>query len=472
MSNRLAWVLAVSLVAGAAACGAVSADADADPDPLEPDASVPGSDGGDAEPDAQTTGVASVTVHGESGKVEQGVSVVFHHADGTVVQKLFTNVQGRASSVVDAGDLVSVVRTTSQGTLQVVTFLGVKPGDELHSGDPHSRVTTGMYGTLTVSGVVYPGASSFYIDAGCFDGPALDEAGVATLDLYDGCHAPTGTVPLLVQARDANGLPIAYTSRPALAAGGAGHVTILPSEWRTDFASAAITVTNTPTKVTVYPSVFVDNAPGLETFDFHPLVAGNPQPGDNVNATVVVPKNLGNGHDHAVEEYVYSGNDRTFRLLAGRQSGVLPAALSIDGARFLPYLTGRSATGTGDAARPRLAWTSEGALDLVDGGVVHTAWYDGLAQRSHEWNFVVPPGTTGVQLPALPDSLASWRPTVDATPDAPALYFVESNAIDGYDFFRQHVGAYINYQTGRTMLPLLPLGDGDLRVTSIDIAGS
>ncbi len=467
--NHPAWLLlTVPLVAGA--CGNVSADADAGPD--RPDARV--SDDGHAadQPDAQTTGIVSVTVYNESGSLEQGASVVFHHGDGTVVQKLSTDAHGIASSVVDAGDLVSVVRTTNQGGRQVMTFLGVKPGDQLRSGDPHIRVNASMYGTLMVSGVVYAGASGFSVDAGCFDGAALDENGVATLPLFDGCHDPAGTVPLYVQARDSVGRPLAYATRPALMSGGTGSVAIAASEWRTDFASAVISIVHAPTKVTVYPTVFVDNAPGLEVFEFNPQVAGSPQPGDNVNATVVVPRNLGTGYDHSVEEVVYTGNDQTFRLLAARKTGALPASISIDGARFLPYLTGRAAVGTGDAARPRLTWTSEAALDSVDGGMVHTSWYDPVAQASQEWILVVPPGTTSVQLPALPDSLAAWRPGVDASPEAPALYFVEASAIAGYDFFRQHVGTFIFYQTGRTFLPLMPLGEGDLRVTSIDIAGS
>jgi hypothetical protein len=34
------------------------------------------------------------------------------------------------------------------------------------------------------------------------------------------------------------------------------------------------------------------------------------------------------------------------------------------------------------------------------------------------------------------------------------------------------VGAFVHYQTARTLLPLLPPGVGDLRVTAIAIAGS
>jgi hypothetical protein len=465
----LVWTLGLSL----AACGKVAAEADAGPLADPADAHLDGDGSVTAPPDAQTTGIASVTVFDEAGAREPGASVVFQHADGTVVQKLATDAHGRASAIVDAGDLVSVVRMTHQGSRQVVTFVGVAPGDELESGDPGHREGATMYGTLTVSGVVYPGASGFGVDAGCFDSASIDESGVATLPLYDdGCHDPARSLPLYVLARDSLGNPMAYATRPALASGASASLALAASDWRTDFTSSVISVVNTPTQVTVYPSIFIDNAPGREIFELYPHVAGSPQPGDNVNATVVLPRDLGTGHDHSVEELIYSGNDQTLRLLAGRHTGGLPPTLIIDGERFLPRLTGRATMGTGDAARPRLTWTSEASLDDVDGGVVHTGWYDAAAETSHEWILVVPPGTTGVQLPALPESLAAWRPGVDATPDAPALYFVDAGAEGGYGFFRQHVGTFIFYQTGRTLLPLLPPGEGELRVTSIDIAGS
>jgi hypothetical protein len=473
----LASTLALAALAALAACGQVAADGPdahvADPADAHLDGDGAVTTEPDAQADAQTTGVASVTVYGENGFTEPGVAVVFHHADGTVVQKLSTDAHGRASAIVDRGDLVSVARTSAQGARQVVTFVGVAPGDELRAGDPGFRASPTPYGTLIVSGIVYPGASSFGVDAGCYDSASLDESGVATLPLYDdGCHAPAATLPLYVQARDGLGNPLAYATRPALAGGGDGAVTLVASDWHTDFASSVISVVNTPTQQTVYPAVFVDNLPGREIFEFPTHVAGSPQPGENVNATVVLPRHLGTGFAHAVTEQLYSGNDQTIRLLAERHASGLPPTLLVDAGRFLPRLLGRALVGTGDAARPRLTWIGEAGLEDADGGVVHTSWYDAAAETSHEWILVVPPGATGVQLPALPESLAAWRPTADAAPDAPALYFVDTTAAGGYDAFRQRVGTYVYYQTARTLLPLLPAGEGELRVTSIDIAGS
>jgi hypothetical protein len=417
--------------------------------------------------------VASVTVFDEDGAREPFTSVVFQHADGTLVQKLTTDAQGRASAIVDAGDLVSVVRTPRPGALQVVSFVGVGPGDELTSGDPRRRDNPSQYGTLTVSGVAYPGASSFAVAAGCDDPASLDEAGVATVSLYDGgCHDPAGTLPLYVEARDGLGNPLAYATRPALASGGDGAVALAPSDWHTDFTSSVISVINTADAGPVYPSVFIDNAPGGEVFELAPHVAGSPQPGDTVNATVVLPRHLGTGFDDGVQELLYRGNDQTLRVLLERHDTGLPATGFLDASRFLPRLNGRALVGTGDAARPRLGWTSEASLADTDGGVVRTSWYDGATQSSHEWILIVPPGATSVQLPALPDSLAAWRPGVDAAPEAPSVYFVGVSAASGYDRFRQRVGAYIYYQTARTLLPLLPAGPGELRFTSIDIAGS
>ena len=466
MSNRLA-VVCVGLTI-ASGCGAVSSDTDADPN--RPDAKRADDGGIVDEPDAQTTGLLTVTVYNEYGSGDTSASVVFQKADGTVVQRLPTDANGEATSTVDAGDLVTVARINYNGDNELFTFVGVKPGDHLLSGYPRTVLANSSYGEVSAKLAPFDGAAFYRVDTGCLYIDDADAEGNALVGLYEQCHDPTGNIPLYAYAMDSQGRLIAYATR-TLANGGAGSIQIDASEWRTDFATTSISVTNSPAESALYPHLYVDNQPLPERFSFDPTLPINPQPGENVNGTAVLPKGLGTGYVYDVEQFVYTGQNTQYRLLSQRKSGTVPASIAIDGAQLLPYLTGRNLVGTGDPQRPKLTWAAAASLAGTDGGIVQTGWYDNANQRYHVWSFSVPAAATEVQLPALPDSLAEYRPSVDVGPREPDVVFIDADGVAGYDAFRQLVRSY-TYANGTVFRAVLGNGDLKVRATYVGQANS
>jgi hypothetical protein len=467
MSIRLSVWMVVCALAGA--CGSVSADNDASPSD-QPDADPNAPDADPNAPDAQTTGPLTVTVYQENGSPQSGVSVVFQKADGSVVQRLMTDGDGEASSTVDAGDQVTVARVTSNNTHEVFTFVGVKPGDHLHTGQPRTTLFDQSYGQLQVQLKAFPGALSYRIDTGCPYSATPDPNLLAKVDLYAVCHDPNGVVPVYATAYDELGRAIAYEVG-SLGGGGVGSLS-MGDAWRTDFTTASFTVTDTPIESPLYPHVYLDTAPAPETWSFDPTLPVSPTAGENVNGTAVLPKQLGTGYIYDVEQYYYAGVQTQYRLLSQRKSGAIAASLALDGDDLLPYITGRGLVGTGDPTRPKLTWTVAASLGGADGGIVQTSWYDGNAQVYHVWSLAVPPGATEVKLPALPDSLADFRPTADLAPREPDVVVLDSDALAGYDAFRQVARSY-PYAGGNVFRPLAGAGNNArLRATYVGIAES
>jgi hypothetical protein len=396
--------------------------------------------------------------------------VVFQHADGTVVQRLDTDDNGEATSTVDAGDMVTVARISHDNYNELFTFVGVKPGDHLHTGFPRSVLFENAYGDLSLKIAPFQGAVLYLVDTGCAFTASANADGVATVTLYPTCHEPDGNIPVYVQAQDDQGRVIAYASL-TLPGGGVGSHQLEANQWRTDFATTAISVTHSPAESALFPHVYLDNQPLPERFSFDPTLPVSPMPGENVNGTAVLPKGLGTGYVHDVEQFYYNGPIMQYRLLSQRKAGTIPASIAIDGTQLLPYLTGRNLVGTGDPTRPKLTWTTAASLAGTDGGLVQTGWFDPSNKRYHQWTFSVPPTATEVQLPALPDSLAEYRPTVDVGPRDPDAVFFEADGVAGYNAFRQVVRSY-TYPNGTVFRAVL--GDGDLKVraTYVGEAGS
>jgi hypothetical protein len=449
-SHGLALLVAFAL----GACGKVSADSDA------------GADGGEGPSEGQAT----VTVYDESGLRQSFVDVVFQNAAGEVVQKLSTNAIGQATALVHIGDQVSVTRDTNFGTKQVTTFVGVKPGDQLIAGNPREHARSNEpYGTLNFFVIPLSNASSYAVSTVCEDSITTDAQGLASVSLFDSCHDPNGNIPVLALAFDAQLHALNYALRPSVPQGGVGTYTMDASEWRSDFASTAISIVNTPTTnegTRPFPNWLVQTA-GREQQQFIPTIAGDPQPGDNINATALYPKGLGAAFVHTVETYGSIGTVSTYRLIAGRKRTTAPASVSIDANDLLPQVSAREVVGSGDAARPQLTWSFESALDGVDGLIVQLAWDANGGTLFQEWIVIAPPGTTQLKLPALPDSLAGFRPSVDSSLHIPNVVAVDLSSTSGYDAFRNRVGWFPQSFSG-SYIRLFADEDASLRVSATE----
>ena len=86
--------------------------------------------------------------------------------------------------------------------------MGVKPGDQLRSGDARARIQPDEpYGTMHMFVVSLTGAASYSIQTGCHDDAFTDVQGLASVPLYAHCHDPAGAIPVAAFAYDANSAP-------------------------------------------------------------------------------------------------------------------------------------------------------------------------------------------------------------------------------------------------------------------------
>lgn len=158
---------------------------------------------GDATPDTPEQPVA-IRVTRQSVPLE-GLPVIFHHADGTLVDMLTTDADGRAEARTGPDGFVTAV-TSFVAAEDVKTFAGVQPGDQLViDGGPNAQTPMTTY-TVRVSPVA--GAVFYRVGVRCLVGTG-EQAAPATnpvdLTVTTTCLAPTAT---LVVALDSLGFPI------------------------------------------------------------------------------------------------------------------------------------------------------------------------------------------------------------------------------------------------------------------------
>jgi hypothetical protein len=92
-----------------------------------------------------------------------------------------------------------------------------------------------------------------------------------------------------------------------------------------------------------------------------------------------------------------------------RSAPGIDAALDLDLAPLLPYVSGFEIV-SGQTLGAK--WAFEKAPEGTDGGVLRLRWeiVDEEVTQVVRWTIVVPPGTTSVELPALPKVLAAFSP--------------------------------------------------------------
>jgi hypothetical protein len=92
-----------------------------------------------------------------------------------------------------------------------------------------------------------------------------------------------------------------------------------------------------------------------------------------------------------------------------------------------------------------------GSMPGADGGTLTLRWVqDAIPKTEWTWSVVVPPGTTAVTLPRLPERLAAWRPsaTLGTAKVRVDVAFHASTYISGYADYRSRwrdaLGALVN----------------------------
>jgi hypothetical protein len=417
----------------------------------------------EAGPDAATeaeAGPPAVTVLVTSvlGAPLSNVAVVFHDATGAVLETKKTDTTGVASRVVDAGALVTVAVGNSS-TRELVTYLGVKPGDSLTVVDRASFVPI----SVTISGPSSPPTGtlgySFFagLDAcsGANDGPR------AVLPLDVNCIAGA-KFPVLAFARDGTGNDLGFAfKKDVMYTATAIDVSGLPA-WSTTPSFFRLSVKNTAGHTGPIGTAFGQIANGIaytqtdtfnvdgNRFDVYPGYADAFQWEANVRGTLPTAQ--------IVNAVVQRGPTTLTNV-------------TVDLAMLLPDFTG-GAIDTSDVSRPSITWTTSATLaGMAVGGGAMLTWTATDADGGTSigaWAFVLPPAATTVKAPAMPPELAAWIPSAAVVVDPPLVLFIASDAIASYDAFRAGAATSLSqlnpayeYADAEPTLPV----DGLARVT-------
>jgi hypothetical protein len=272
--------------------------------------------------------------------------------------------------------------------------------------------------------------------------------------LRAGCHPDPTHVPVLLEARDAEGHTLAYATR-ADAAVADMLASVSFDAWRTDRLSLSAHIDHLPAGAGLVQRHLGLLAPGGELFEV-PVVGA-----DAASATAEVPLGLTPSWiyaDHLVEG---DGTQGRWRVVAGATP--IPATVGFDYQGGLLAPLGALSLEAFDLTTLFTSWSFEtglGGSTLDDAVLVtyHLTWADG----SGTWSILLGPGATQTRLPPLPFELRAFVPT--QVPDAIDVVAIESNNADYRQLRPVITGAATD---GDSLWPLVtsPLRSGTVRLT-------
>jgi hypothetical protein len=443
-------LVAVCMGAGVAGCG------DDDDGVIDrPDANI-FADGStiDAnhDPDAHPLfGPITVRVYDQDGLLRPGTDVVVNRFE-QVEFNATTGADGTAHPMVNSGDSVTVLyEFQAKGTVrQVMTWNGVEPGDVLTMGSPAPDATSMGQMTVTTPGP-FEGAASYRVSSGCEVG-ALATPGPFTYPLVASCHPDPAHVPVFLQALAPDGHALAYASR-----GDAMVVDMAASAsfdaWRTDPVAFSGTITHLPAPAPTLTRHLALLAQGGELFGLPLTVSGD-------GASAQVPQGLAPSWIFAQDLVDEGGLTGRWSVVAG--AAPIPASLALDASSGLLARIENLMLDATFPERTQAFWS----LDASSGSTLNDALVVSfeLAEDGARgtWTVVVSGGSTLARLPALPDTLAAFRPLHPAR--SVTVVALESNNADYAQLRRVLTGTA---RDGASLWPVVtsPLRAGTARMS-------
>ncbi|MBX3224924.1 MAG: hypothetical protein KF795_30690 [Labilithrix sp.] len=410
----------------------------------------------DAEPDAPVVIPAvSVTVVGKTGP-SADVRVVFHDADGAVLETKLTGADGKATRSAGAAPAMASALLAVAGQRQIMTWTGVEDGDQLVVRDlePYEETSGGSFAVALPGAFSDAGASGYEIVAGeCFT--FTESSQTATLPLMPYCTRGAKS-SVLVRAKSYEGELVGHSfSKGNNVPTNGATVAVATGVWRVP-ASVTLSVSNVPPDTE-------GNAELLEISDGH----GYPSGSVGLSQPATLQTATGFADALQATASISSGQQGWAKRVIAKR-GAPAASITLDAALFLPPISGAEISAN-DAARPVVSWTSTSTA-AADGGLVRVRYYT-ADETSSSWTFVVAPGSTSVKAPAMPAEAESFLP--DPTNDSPSRFsrptvvFIEADTIPSYALFRRTQSAIADYAFPFASYALPPLPtNGTYRATA------
>lgn len=435
MGRIAVCVLLVSLVL--AGCGKVSQN--------KPDAGNTDDAGNttiDASPSGDATVVTEAALSGMVGSKVGSVDIVSNLPDNSMMAASKTDAGGSATIKVFAGGSVTAIyHHTADLGADLITWVGVKPGDTLTFGNrnfaPSSQADPSL-GTQTYSWPGLAGASQYKVFTTCNNKTSALSAPAGTTSVigqeFGSCHRDPMTV--LFTALDASNALIDYGVATVQKFTSGASVAV-PAWNSTATALATVNITGLPAEVASVSGNFRVVADPLT--DFNPSVGYS----GTVTGGAFTASNLGIAQGVGLRALgaVDLSRGGTFRVIHVLDAIALDTLTQTVAAPMLPPWSQTRTTAT--AGSRMASWLLvASAASVHKGQVLHMTWNHSVAGAASpsQWDVIMPPGQTSFAFPMFPVPLGDNQPAASDTLNASTRVF-DIPSVTGYDMLRARSSA-------------------------------
>lgn len=381
--------------------------------------------------DAMTvTGSVTVTTNARCcdrppGTPVSGVEVFVNQPDGSLGDSGQTDGTGSVTlDDVREGAGVTAIYQTADG-YDLVTVVGVAPGDDLVFGEDFRPDQTGVAGSMTVSWPALPAVNYYYVYHPCGGTYANNTQTSVVLNQYVYCQTPTADLQV-----------IAYDTSYNLS-----HAVVLRDVPYTNGQTASVGAWTPATQFTVsasnIPSVIdeVQLGAGSVVDDIVSLNHSTYQTPAGGGASAIVPVATGTDRVAAWSRISHPGD-------LGSQLSFQSLPATATSATFplveLPWLGDAIVSASGRIA----TWVQVGDQPY-DGAVVSARWErsvgeggEGGSWMSYEWTVLLPPGVTTWSWADPPAALADIMPVATDSFYGDDILLVDLAGVDDYAALR------------------------------------
>lgn len=374
-------------------------------------------DGTVTNPDSATLSTLSV----RSGDVPvEGIEVILHAANGRVLGSTVTDARGDVTAELGPQGMFSIVRRIDHGDVQLTleTIQEVNPGDHITIRHPDTRIATEAVG---VGPGPYPEATSYEFRLGCSTvGYSFDPRSVAATMSVE-CFNFRATNDAVMVAKSSAQEVLAFAIVPDVQVATATTTFVYFPEWRTDYSSFTVEVTEAPWNAgeirTTYEPYGHTNAWDLEQ------VQTSTNAGASRFVFQSIPEVTRTHHLRVAWNFEDEPDSEASLVLptAGTSTSVtIPATqMAFGPIRF-------DGLDQSVPARPEIRWSADrfGTLSIVLLG--YQRGHDGLL-----WSLYAPASSGSVRFPALPDEFAAKRPRAEDVLGI-SIFLLQSDVLPSY----------------------------------------
>jgi hypothetical protein len=377
-----------------------------------------------------TVVTAAALFGGTIGAKVGNIDIVSNMPDNTALATAKTDAGGSATiKVYPGGSVTAIYKHTVDLGSDLITWVGVKPGDTLTFGS-RKFSTVGQtdisLGSATFSWPGLAGASQYKIWTMCNTNALSGAPGTTSLTAseFPSCHQEPMTV--LYTALDGNNALANFGTRTGVTFAAGGSI-VLPT-WSAA-ATGTISISGLPPEVATVNGTF---RPVIDQrADVNPALGytGTPTGGAYTASFPVAQTGL-----------------RTLGALTLTRTGFRPMQVidsfslgTLTQTVASPVLApwGQGTTQASSALKMASWFVAAGAGSAHDGSVLHMAWNHTSAGvlQSSQWDIIMPPGQMSVAFPALPAALADAAPASDDQLTASTRVF-DIPSVSSYDMLR------------------------------------